>query len=361
VSRQHGFGLVGAGNIAAAHADSIGRLDNARLVAVTSLSRGASERTAAAHGAVAVDSLAELLEMDEIDVVTVCTPSGAHLEPAVQAARAGRHVIVEKPLEVSLERARAIVQAADEAGVKLATVFQGRFPDSMQLVRRTVDEGRLGRIVQADAYVKWYRSQAYYDSGDWRGTWAIDGGGALMNQAIHLADQLLWLAGEVSEVFAYASTLAHERIEVEDTLIATLRFASGALGSLSAATSLWPGQPKQLDLHGVDGTVRVQDDNVTLWQVRSESDEEAARVLARYGGHQSGASADPMHMSFENHRRQIADFLAAIDEDRAPQVDGREGMRSLALVDAVYRSVRSGRPERPVDLAAYLAREASIT
>ncbi len=351
-ARTHGVAVVGAGNIAAAHVDAVSRLPNARLVGIASRTHERARAFAQQHGTEAYPDLDALLADDAVDVVAVCTPSGAHMEPAVAAARAGKHVVVEKPLEVTSERAKAIVDAADQAGVRLATIFMSRFADANVALKQAVEAGTLGRLVQGDAYVKWYRSQAYYDSADWRGSWRLDGGGALMNQAIHQVDLLLWLMGPVEEVFAYAATATHQRLEVEDTLVAVLRYRSGALGQIAAATSLWPGRPKELDLHGELGSVTVRDDALVRWDVQDTDEEEAARMLRRYGSAATGGAADPMAISFENHRRQYADVLAAIDEGRPPAIDGGEGLRSVELVEAIYRSVREGRPVRLEDAEA---------
>lgn len=342
--QQHGFAVIGTGNISAAHIDSIERLPNARLVGIMGHTRESAQALARKHDVKAYDDLDSLLADDEVEVVCICTPSGAHLEPAVAAARAGKHVVVEKPLEVTSERARAIIDATREAGVKLATIFMSRFSDSHRLLKRTIDAGELGRLLQGDAYVKWFRSQEYYDSSDWRGTWALDGGGALMNQAIHQLDMLLWLVGPIAEVFAYADTLAHERLEVEDTLVAVFKYANGALGHLSAATSLYPGQPKVLDIHGEHGTVRVKNDGLVQWELRGVTEEEQAEMIERYSVAGSGASADPMAISFENHRRQLEDFLHAIETDSSPLVDGAEGLRSVEAAEAIYRSAKTGQP-----------------
>lgn len=348
--KDYGIAVVGAGNIAAAHIDAVSRLPNARLTGVASRTVAKAQALAERHGTRAYDSVEQAVNDPAVDIVAVCTPSGAHLDVALLAIKAGKHVVVEKPLEVTAERARRLSDAAEQAGVALATIFMSRFGDANAFVKGAVEQGRLGPLVQGDAYVKWYRDQAYYDSGAWRGTWSLDGGGALMNQAIHQVDLLLWIMGPVAEVFAYADTLTHERLEVEDTLVAVLRFANGALGSISAATSLWPGRPKALHVHGADGVAIVEDDVLVDWRTRSGGDEERTEVLARYGGHATGGAADPMAISFENHRRQYADLLAALDEGRAPAVDGYEGVRSVALIEAIYRSVREGSPVRIADL-----------
>ena len=344
--RRYGFAIVGTGNIAAAHVEAVQLLPNAHVAGVTSQNPREARRFADAHGVRAYGDLAEALADDAVQVVTVCTPSGAHLEPAVAAAAAGRHVVVEKPLEVTSERARAIIDATDRAGVKLATIFMGRFADAHRHLKEAIDAGRFGRLLQADGFVKWYRSQAYYDSAAWRGTWALDGGGALMNQGIHQIDLLLWLMGPVDEVFAYAETLNHERLEVEDTLVAVMRYRNGALGTFAAATSLYPGRPKALDVHGTSGTVTIRDDRIVAWDLPDATDEERAAVAASASGAASGTFADPMAMSFENHRRQLEDFVHALETDGTPAIDGPEGLRSLELVEAIYRSVREGRPVR---------------
>lgn len=348
--KQYGVAVVGAGNIAAAHIDAVSRLANARLTGVASRTVDKARALAERHDTKAYDSVEQAVADPAVDVVAVCTPSGAHLDVGLMAIDAGKHVVVEKPLEVTAERARRLADAAAKAGVALATIFMSRFGDANAFVKGAVERGALGRLVQGDAYVKWYRDQAYYDSGAWRGTWRLDGGGALMNQAIHQVDLLLWIMGPVAEVFAYADTLAHQRLEVEDTLVAVLRFENGALGHIAAATSLWPGRPKGLHVHGTDGVAIVEDDVLVEWRTRAGGDQERAEVLADYGGQATGGAADPMAISFENHRRQYADLFAALDEGRPPAVDGREGVRSVELIEAVYRSVREGAPVRPVDL-----------
>ena len=345
--RTYGVAIVGTGNIAAAHVDAVERLPNARLVGVTSRTISRARALAEEHGAHVYDDLDDLLADDAVDIVAICTPSGAHRDPAVAAARAGKHVVVEKPLEVTLDRANEIVAAADEAGVSLGAIFMSRFADANAAVKRAIDAGELGRLVQGDAYVKWYRSQEYYDSAEWRGTWRLDGGGALMNQAIHQVDLLLWLMGPVDEVFAYAATATHERLEVEDTLVAVLRYRSGALGHIAAATSLWPGSPKALQVHGEKGSVSIRDDALEAYDVRDVPDEERDDMLEHFGSARSGGANDPMAISFENHRRQYEDFLNALGEGRPPRIDGREGLRSVRLVEAIYRSAREGRPVRP--------------
>ncbi|MFU8889026.1 MAG: Gfo/Idh/MocA family protein [Trueperaceae bacterium] len=342
--RPIGVALVGAGNIAAAHIDAVGADPRARLLGITAERDTKARALAERHGVRHYPDVEAIAADPEVDLVAICTPSGAHLEPALAAIRAGKHVIVEKPLEVTSERARALIEAADAAGVTLSAIFNSRFADANAFVQRAVAEGRLGRMVQGDAYVKWFRDQAYYESADWRGTLRLDGGGALMNQAIHHLDLLLWIMGPVREVFAYADTLTHRGLEVEDTLVAVFRYESGALGHIAAATSLWPGRPKLLQIHGEDGVAVVEDDMLVDWRTRAGGEAERDEALARYGGQATGGAADPMAISFENHRRQYRDVIDALASGRAPAIDGREGVRAIEVIEAIYRSVREHRP-----------------
>jgi len=341
--RPLGVAVVGAGNIAAAHIDAITSNSDARLVGIVAAQGDGARRLAAAHGIRNYPDVDAIAADAEVDLVAICTPSGAHLEPAVRVMQAGKHVIVEKPLEVTSDRARTMVAAAEAAGVMLAPIFNSRFGDANAFLKGAVAAGRLGRMIQGDASVKWWRSQSYYDSAAWRGTWRLDGGGALMNQAIHQLDLLLWMMGPVREVFAYADTLAHPGLEVEDTLVALLRYESGALGHISAATSLWPGRAKLLQLHGDQGAAVIEDDVLTEWHSRLDDEAERAAVLARYGGQATGGSAEPTAISFENHRRQYRDVIAALRGGRSPAIGGQDAIRAIALIEAIYRSARDRR------------------
>jgi len=243
-----GFGIIGCGMIARFHARAVGDLRGAGVVACYDNVPDAADRLAAEIGCRAYHDLDAMLADPAVNVVTIGTPSGAHLEPAVAAARAGKHVIVEKPLEITLRRCDRIIDACDRAGVVLSTIFPSRFHDSSRELKRAVEQGRFGRLTLGDAIVKWYRSQEYYDAGAWRGTWELDGGGALMNQAIHSVDLLAWLMGPVVEVRARTGLLAHRRIAVEDVALATVEFASGALGVIEATTAAYPGYLKRIEL-----------------------------------------------------------------------------------------------------------------
>ena len=344
----HHVGIVGCGMIAEYHARALNEIEGVRVAAAYSRNPDNGAKIAGIAGVKGVcpvyDDLDAMLAQPDLDVVCVCTPSGAHLEPAVAAARAGKHVIVEKPLEITLARCDAIIRACDDAGVRLCTIFPSRFGAANLRLKEAIDLGRFGRLTLGDTHVKWWRSQDYYDSGGWRGTWDLDGGGALMNQAIHNVDLIQWLMGPVAAVSALTATLAHERIEVEDTAVACLRFRSGALGVIEAATSAYPGLSKRVEIHGDRGSARVEQDDVTLWdfQEKVPSDNEVLAAMAADSGGNSGAS-DPRGIDHEGHRRQLADFLAAIDESRAPLIDGREGRKAVEIIRAIYLSAQAGR------------------
>lgn len=344
----HGFGIIGCGMISEYHAAAIAELEKGELVAVSSRNEENAKKLTAQYGVPWHRDYGDLIKRDDVDVVCVCSPSGAHMEMAVAAAEAGKHVVVEKPIEITLERADAIIQACDENRVELCAVFPSRFQDASRTIKDALDRGRFGRLTVGDLYNKWWRVQEYYDSGGWRGTQELDGGGALMNQAIHGVDLLQWFMGPVKTICAMTDCLTHERIEVEDTAVAVLRFESGALGTIEATTSIYPGYPRRIELHGDAGTVVYAREDILNWDFAEElpEDEEIrARFVQKAGV--SGGVADPRAISHEFHRRQFADFLAAIDEGREPLVHGREGRKALEIILAVYESQRR---KAPVDL-----------
>ncbi len=339
-----GFGIIGCGMIANFHAKAIGDTPGAKLVACYDTKPAAAERLAASFGCKAYANLEEMLADPALDVVTIGTPSGAHMEPAVAAARAGKHVIVEKPLEITLKRCDAIIEACRKAGVVLSTIFPSRFHNSSVELKRAVDEGRFGRLTVGDAYVKWYRTQQYYDSGAWRGTWELDGGGALMNQAIHSVDLLLWLMGPAVEVRAQTGLLAHERIAVEDVAMATVRFANGALGVIEASTAIYPGYLKRIEIHGSEGSAVMEEEDIIKWDFlkKKARDAEIQKKMAeRISG--GGGAADPAAIGHHGHARQFRDVLQAIKKGRSPLIDGAEGRRSVELILAIYKAAETGR------------------
>ncbi|HWB11352.1 MAG TPA: Gfo/Idh/MocA family oxidoreductase [Pirellulales bacterium] len=339
-----GFGIVGCGMIVRFHARAIGEVRGAKLVACYNRTAPKADAFAEEWGCRAYRELDAMLADPKVDVVTIGTASGAHLEPAVAAARAGKHVIVEKPLEITLKRCDKIIDACDKAGVRLATIFPSRFHGSSQELKRAVEAGRFGRLTLGDAYVKWYRTQAYYDSGAWRGTWELDGGGALMNQAIHSVDLLQWLMGDVAEISACTATLAHERIAVEDTAVASLRFTSGALGVIEATTAAWPGYLKRIELHGSQGSAMIEEEDIVKWDFAKKDRRDAAiqQQMARSKS-TGGGAADPAAIGHQAHAKQFRDFAESIQKGRAPLIDGREGRRAVEIILGIYKSAETGK------------------
>lgn len=345
-----GVGIVGCGMIAKFHARAIADTAGLHLAAATSRRRASTEAFAQDFPCRVHDDVESLCHDPDVQMVAICTPSGAHLEPGLLAAAAGRHVVVEKPLEVTVERCQQLIEACDRAGVVLSTIFPSRFHSASQQVKRAVDQGRFGRLTMGDAYVKWYRTQQYYDSGAWRGTWALDGGGALMNQAIHSVDLLLWLMGPVEQVMAHTATLAHERIEVEDVATATLKFRSGALGVIQASTAVYPGMLKRIEIHGDQGSAVIEEEDLKVWKFAQEQATDAA-ILAELTGRTTtgGGAADPAAIGHHGHALQYADIVRAIDTGTSPLIDGPAGSKSVELIAAIYQSARSNQPVRLVD------------
>jgi UDP-N-acetyl-2-amino-2-deoxyglucuronate dehydrogenase len=341
--RRYGFGIVGCGVIAPVHAAAIAALPNARLVAVTDIVPETARAFADGRGAEPEPDLDALLARPDIDVVSVCVPSGLHADIGIRAARAGRHLVMEKPVDITVAAADRLLDSAASAGVGLTVISQHRFDPGVRRLRELVDQGRLGRLVLGDAVIKWYRSQDYYDSGDWRGTWAADGGGALMNQGVHYVDLLCWIMGEVEEVTALCATQAHT-IEVEDVALALLRFRSGAVGVLQASTAVYPGLPERLEISGTGGTVIVEAGGIRVAELADEKGDVGA-----YGRKIEPASAPAASRKTagQAHQAQLADFLAALDSGRQASVTGVEARNCLALISAVYDSARTGRPARP--------------
>jgi predicted dehydrogenase len=342
-----GFGIIGCGMISHFHAKAIGEIGGARLVACFDTVAEAADRLAHETGCRAYHRLEDLLADARVDLVTIGTPSGAHMEPAVAAARAGKHVLVEKPLEITLRRCDRIIRECRKHKVVLSTIFPSRFHASAQMMKRAVAQGRFGRLTMGDAYVKWYRTQQYYDGGAWRGTWELDGGGALMNQAIHSVDLLTWLMGPVRQVSAQAATLAHKRIAVEDVATATVQFANGALGVIEATTAVYPGYLKRIEIHGVEGSAVLEEEDLRAWDFAKPQRADAT-VLARMAGRTKtgGGAADPAAIGHHAHAAQFRDVLKAIRTGGKPLVDGPEGRRSVEIILAIYKSAETGRTVR---------------
>jgi UDP-N-acetyl-2-amino-2-deoxyglucuronate dehydrogenase len=335
----YGFGIVGTGLIGGFHARAIGMVEGARFIGATDLRADALQKFASQHGGKAFPTLADMLKDPDVDVVIICTPSGAHMEPALQAIEAGRHVIIEKPVEVTLARCDAIIEAAVRKNVRTGGIFQSRTLAGSQALKKAVDEGRFGRLTVGDAYVKWFRTQQYYDSIPWRGTMKMDGGGALMNQAIHAIDLLQWLMGPVSEVAAFKGILGHDRIEVEDTAVAALLFANGAMGVIEGSTAIHPGFLKRIEISGTKGSAVLEEEAIKTWAfVDAKPEDDDIRQRLGAAGSSGGGAADPAAIDVRPHAAQIRNFVEALDGKASLLVDAAEGRKAVEIILAIYES-----------------------
>jgi UDP-N-acetyl-2-amino-2-deoxyglucuronate dehydrogenase len=327
------FALLGAGMVANYHRQAV--LANAdrgaRLIAIGHYNPARFESISEAFG-VPCRSYDDLLADQQVHAICICTPNGQHAQQAIAAARAGKHVLVEKPIALTLADADTMIAAAAQANVRLGVVLQRRSDPLFQRVAAAIRAGDLGRLTLGAINLPYLRPQAYFEQAEWRGTWAIDGGGALMNQGIHLVDLLVWFMGDPVEVQAYGATLARN-IEVEDTLSAALRFENGALATITATTTAVPGFPHRIEIYGTEGGIQIEGESIARWQAKNapEIAQPATPAVA-------GAGSDPRGISPSGHIAIVRNFIDAVREQRSPEIDGAEGRRSLAAVLAVYRA-----------------------
>jgi UDP-N-acetyl-2-amino-2-deoxyglucuronate dehydrogenase len=335
-AREIRVALVGCGRISANHFDAIQKVDGVRLTAVADSDEDRARTAGAAQRVPWYSSYAELLKHADCDVVTICTPSGLHSSQGIAAARAGKHVITEKPMSITLEQADALVQACDDAGVRLFVVKQNRLNPSIQLLKRAVDKGRFGRIYLANTTVRWQRPQEYYDAASWRGTWEFDGG-AFMNQASHYVDLIQWLVGPVESVVAKTATQAR-RIEAEDSGVAVLKFRNGALGVIEVNVLTYPRNWEgSISIIGERGTAKIGGtavNRVEHWQF-AEYDDDDKQIEA--------ASTNPPSVYGFGHEGYYRNVLAALRGEAQPETDGRAGRKSLELILGIYESAKTGR------------------
>ena len=346
------FALIGAGVIGNVHADALADLPHvAELVAVIDRDPAKAQELATRHGAEAATDLDAVLRRDDIDAVTICTPSGVHADGAVAALDAGKHVVVEKPIDISLAAADRIIDAEKRSGRTVAVISQHRFDRSTEKILNAVRDGHLGTITSAIASHAWWRGQSYYDSGEWRGTWALDGGGAIMNQTVHTINLMITTVGVPVEVFAYTGRLAHERIEVEDTAVAVVKFESGALGVIHGTTAAYPGLDASLRVFGSKGSAVITDDELVFFHANAG----AAPEIGMQGLTAENQVSDDDKLQSEDrplgiaHRRQLADFIDAISTGRPARVGTAEARTSLSVILAMYESAASGLPVKLQD------------
>lgn len=333
------FGIIGCGMIADWHAAAIRHICGAELAGVADANGEAAASFGCKYHTFVFSSVDELLCSAQVDVVCICTPSGLHAPLAIKAADCGKHVIVEKPMALNPAEADEIIKACERNHVKLAVISQLRFTDAVSRLKSAVENNLLGRLVMGDICMKFYRPQEYYDSSRWRGTWGMDGGGALMNQGIHGIDLLQYIMGPVKSVSAYIRTLSR-KIEVEDTAVAAVEFQNGALGMIQGTTSIYPGSPRRLEINGDRGTIILEEDCIVLWEIQGQSGN--GDVIKDRTS--MGTSSNPAAFSIDGHVMQISDMLDSVLNDRQPLVDQYEGRKPVEIINAIYESSRTGKP-----------------
>jgi UDP-N-acetyl-2-amino-2-deoxyglucuronate dehydrogenase len=332
------IGLIGGGNITETHARAALALPGVEIAAIYGTNAEKVARLSREYGGTAYSDFEQFLAHKPMELVAIGSPSGEHASQGIAAVRHGLHVLTEKPLDISTERADALISEAAKAGVKLGVFFQDRSKPDILRVKHAIDSGALGKPILADARVKWYREPDYYSKSRWRGTRALDGGGALINQAVHTVDILLWLFGDVASVQASCKTALHA-IEVEDTVVALLEFRNGALGALQATTSVFPGYPRRLELSGSEGTLIIEQDRLLAADLRNP----LADLLRSSEADKNASASSPVVSDFRGHQSVLEDFLKAIETNTTPRCDGREGRRSVALVEDIYEACRTGK------------------
>ena len=336
------LGIVGSGLIADFHARAIGDLPDAKFVGCCDKIPERAAALAEKYGAKTFDTYQDMVASDDIDIVTIATPSGFHLEPAVAAAEAGKHVICEKPLEITLDRIDAMIAAHEKAGTRLGGIFPYRFNDSQKALREAIRSGRFGTISYAGIYVPWWRTDKYYKD-SWHGTWKLDGGGAMMNQSIHMVDMLCDVMPPVESLQAYTAAIGHD-IETEDTAVAALRYTNGALGVIYGTTASYPGQFRRFEITGTKGTVIQVENSFTVWQFADEKPQDE-KIRAKFGAITGGGGvSDPAAITHDNHTRNFKAFLDALETGEDFWIDGTEARKAVEVILAIYESAKQQKP-----------------
>ncbi len=333
------FGIVGAGLIADFHARAIGDIPNAKLVGCCDKVPEKAKKLADKFDVQAFDDYEDMLKSDQIDIVTIATPSGFHMEPTVAAAQAGKHVLCEKPMDITLERIDAMIEAHEKSGTLLGGIFPYRFNDMMVPLREAINSGRFGVITYASIYVPWWRTDEYYKD-SWHGTWKLDGGGALMNQSIHMVDMLCDIMPPIESLQAFTAKLGHPQIETEDTATAVVRYTTGALGVIYGTTASYPGQFRRFEITGTKGTVINVENSITHWQFIDEKPEDE-QIRKKFGEIEGGGGvSDPAAISYENHTRNFRAFIESLETGEDFWIDGREARKAVEVIIGIYKSAK---------------------
>lgn len=338
------IGIIGGGMIATFHAQAIQAMQGAELAGAYIRNPQQAHSFAEKHHCPTYTDIDEFLNLDKLDIVTIATPSGAHLDGITRAVQKGKHVICEKPLEITPDRILEAQTLAKEHGVLLGGIFNRRFNEAVDHLKMAIDAGRFGQIITCEANIKWHRDQAYYDSGAWRGTWELDGGGALMNQSIHTIDQLIYFLGMPHRLTASVGTLTHQNIEVEDTAMALMEFENGAKGVIQGSTSIWSseGNPAEIHIYGSKGAVILTDEKFQLWDFKEPQHTDRYLLGNLMSGSQEALGAnDPNAINYQGHLRNFENFVAAVEGKAALKVDAQEALKPVALINAIYESSRN--------------------
>ena len=330
-----GIGIVGCGIIANLHAHAIRAAGDLLLVGACSRSDASAEAFCTRQNIRKFESYEKMLESPEIDAVSLCTPSGDHCAQILQALEAGKHVVVEKPMCITLEECDRVIRKAEETGLTVCVISQHRFSDGIQEIRRAIAAGELGKIHSAQLTMHYFRPQSYYDSAPWRGTWALDGGGVLMNQGIHGVDMLCCLLGKPKAVSGFVTTSGRD-IEVEDTAAVAVRFESGAIATIDASTCCEPGFPQRIVITCEQGRIVTQDDSILEWTLPTP-----CRIPTGESAGGSGAG-DPMAIFMENHTRQFRNFAGSLLRGETLDSGPREGLLPLQIILGVYQASQTG-------------------
>ena len=338
MEKELGFGIIGCGFISNHHAQAILHTEGACLIGATDVNEQNAEAFCKKFGITHFHSAQEMMSSDKVDIVCICTPSGFHAQNALEVIRAGKHVLVEKPLALNVEDCELLISEAEKHGVKASVVSQCRFHKTSKTLKKLVEDGRLGRIVTADLTMKYYRSPEYYLASPWRGTWEHDGGGALMNQGIHGIDILLSVMGKVRSVHGLARTLAR-KIETEDTAAAIVEYENGALGLIQGTTSVYPGYPRNFVVSGTKGTVGIAENAFTEWNIEGE----AIPADIEIGKAKNSGASTPHDLDFAEHVPHIEEMVRAIREDVPLTSSFEDGRNAVRLITSIYESSRTGK------------------
>ncbi len=325
------IGIVGCGTIADIHAQAIQKSENAELHSIYSRTEKNVKKCGEKFSVKWFTDWDKFISDSDLDIVSICTPNGNHLEYGEKVAEAGKHVVVEKPIEVTLKRANILIEKCKKNNVQLAVIYQSRFMPEIIELKKQIEQNEIGKIFMGDAYIKWFRNQEYYDSGAWRGTFELDGGGVLINQGIHTIDLLQWLMGDVETIYGKVGTFTHENLEGEDNAVAVIKYKSGAIGVIEGSTSVQPAQSRRIELHGKNGSVTIDNNDVKI-SIGEEQQIEDKKVKT------TGASSPLDGFSIEPHKKQFESIVNAINTNSTPSVSGEDSLKSLAIVLAIYES-----------------------